>query len=252
MSKLQDMRKIVRQYGAQYGWEWSKETGLINRSVKYGQTFLDQWNIIDDAKENKNHANELIDAIQYLSKYELTESARTIRRRKIKGTPVEQLYQQRALELVDKQLNQLRSETDETMRVLQIQNIHREGSEKAFRQTPKQRSSRSGISARAKHSVVQLDKALHSDELLVKAETVTLDDYEALKEVAQYFGVNLDEIAERHKVAEGDPYKALDKAYIEVSETVHDNISQLGPDEYAELMASPIYAKMVTLYGIDF
>ena len=187
-----------------------------------------------------------------MSKYELSESARAIRRRKTRLAPVEQLYQQRALDLIDKQLNQLRTETDETRRVLQIQNIHREGSENAFRQTPKQRSSRSGISARAKHSVVQLDKALHSDELLVKAETVTLDDYEALKEVAQYFGVNLDEIAERHKVAEGDPYKALDKAYIEVSETIHDSISQLGPDEYAELMASPVYAKMVTLYGIDF
>ena len=252
MSKLQDMRKIVQQYGQEYGWEWSRETGLINRASTYGQSFLDQWNIIDDMKEGQGHARELVNAIQYLSKYELAESARTIRRRKRRLSLVEQLYQQRALDLIDKQLNQLRTETDETMRVLQIQNIHREGSEKAFRQTPKQRSSRSGISARAKHSIVQLDKALHSDELLVKAETVTLDDYEALKEVAQYFGVNLDEIAERHKVAEGDPYKALDKAYIEVSETVHDSISQLGPDEYAELMASPIYAKMVTLYGIDF
>lgn len=252
MSKLQDMRKIVQQYGQEYGWEWSRETGLINRASTYGQSFLDQWNIIDDMKEGQGHARELVNAIQYLSKYELTESARTIRRRKTRLSPVEQLYQQRALDLIDKQLNQLRTETDETMQVLQIQNIHREGSEKAFRQTPKQRSSRSGISARARHSIVQLDKALHSDELLVKAETVTLDDYEALKEVAQYFGVNLDEIAERHKVAEGDPYKALDKAYIEVSEIVHDSISQLGPDEYAELMASPIYAKMVTLYGIDF
>lgn len=252
MSKLQDTRKIVQKYGQEYGWEWSKETGLINRALTYGQSFLDQWNIIDDAKEGQGHARELIDAIQYLSKYELSESARAIRHRKTRLAPVEQLYQQRALDLIDKQLNQLRTETDETMRVLQIQNIHREGSENAFRQTPKQRSSRSGISARAKHSVVQLDKALHSDELLVKAETVTLDDYEALKEVAQYFGVNLDEIAERHKVAEGDPYKALDKAYIEVSETIHDSISQLGPDEYAELMASPVYAKMVMLYGIDF
>lgn len=252
MSKLQDMRKIVQKYGQEYGWEWSKETGLINKVSTYGKSFLDQWNIIDDAKEGHGHARELIDAIQYLSKYELSESARTIRRRKTRLGPVEQLYQQRALDLIDKQLNQLRTETDETMRVLQIQNIHREGSENAFRQTPKQRSSRSGIYARAKHSVVQLDKALHSDELLVKAETVTLDDYEALKEIAQYFGVNLDEIAERHKVAEGDPYKALDKAYIEVSENVHDIISQLGPDEYAELIASPVYAKMVTLYGIDF
>lgn len=252
MSKLQDMRKIVQQYGQEYGWEWSKETGLINRASTYGQSFLDQWNIIDDMKEGQNHARELVNAIQYLSKYELTESARTIRRRKTRLFPIEQLYQQRALDLINKQLNQLRIETDETIRILQIQNIHREGSENAFRQTPKQRSSRSGISARAKHSIVQLDKALHSDELLVKAETVTLDDYETLKEVAQYFGVNLDEIAERHKVAEGDPYKALDKAYIEVSETVHDSISQLGPDEYTELMASPVYAKMVTLYGIDF
>ena len=51
MSKLQDTRKIVQKYGQEYGWEWSKETGLINRASTYGQSFLDQWNIIDDAKE---------------------------------------------------------------------------------------------------------------------------------------------------------------------------------------------------------
>ena len=91
MSKLQDMRKIVQKYGQEYGWEWSKETGLINRASTYGQSFLDQWNIIDDAKEGQGHARELIKAIQYLSKYELSESARAIRRRKTRLAPVEQL-----------------------------------------------------------------------------------------------------------------------------------------------------------------
>ena len=252
MSKLQDMRNVIKQYGNEYGWEWSNETGLINRATAYGRSFLDQWNIIDDVEEGRGHAREVVNAIQYLSKYELTEAARTIRRRKTKPSPIEQLYQQRALELVNKQLNQLRAETNETMRVLQIQNIHRESSENAFRQTPKQRASRSGISARAKYSIVQLNKALRSDELLVKAGTVTYEDYEAMKEIARYFGVNLDEIAERYKVVDGNPYIALDNAYIEVSETVHSVITQLDPNEYLELLTSPIYAKMIKIYGIDF
>lgn len=246
-------RNIVNKYGKKYGWEWNKDTGLINKATSYGKTFIDQWDIINDMASGDKQAAKLANALIKLSKYELRQSIYNIERRKNKGeTKAEQMYSARAHELMQKQLTRLRDEKNKATQLLEIQNIHRESSEKAFRQTPKQRGSKAGIRERAEKSLDQINIALASKELIVKTDVLSYEEYMELAELAKVFDINLDEIAERHKVSEGNPYKALEKAYTEVSELIESHVKNLSAEEKEEILATPAYARLIESYGVDF
>lgn len=250
---LSEARKIVNKQGKKYGWEWNTTTGLINKAMSYGKSFIDQWDIVNDIASGNKEAILLSRALIKLSKYELRQSIYNIERRRNKGnTKAEQLYAQRAHDLMQMQLSRLRTEKNRSVQLLQIQNIHREATEKSFRQTPKERGSIRGIKERVQKSVDQIATALRSRELIVKTDSLTADEYEQLSKIANIFDINLDEVVEKYKVAEGDPYRALEKAYIEVDEMVSSIVKNLSADEKEEIVANPQYTFLVERYGIDF
>lgn len=242
--------EIIKKYGKKYGFDWSKSTGVINRAASMGLSYFDKFKLADDVKSGDKNAIALQDAIIKQAKKELADSIRNIKRRRIPGDIVTQQYTDRALDLLIKQQTRLRSTRSKTAQILEIQNIFRESSDKAFRQTPRQRASAKGIKERISRSADQLVKALESDDLYSNADVVTGELYTDMRRIANKAGISLDTRAASYKQEFGDPYKAIEKAYIEVGEEINEYIKHVGDAERDELISDPSFARVINSLGL--
>ena len=253
-SKLQRMRNVVKRYGAEYGWEWNKETGLLYAPLRHGLDYFDSYLITDDIQNGVNTAKELQEAINYLGNYELREAVRTLRRRGASKDATEELYRQRAIELIQKQRQRISESADDVTRILNFNNIYRESSETAMRQTPRVRASAKGVRRRVERGSEVLLKTLKSDAFFARTNNFTPEQYESLKNFAALLGFNLEAVADKYKLQLGDPYKALEKAYMEVRENVAEKLNQIKANKklLQEYGGAEEFAQLIRLYGVDF
>lgn len=252
-TKLQRMRKIIQQYGQEYGWEWNRKTGLLYAPSQHGLDYYDSWNLQQDIANNNKNAQKVAEAVTYLGNYELREAQRTLRRRGVSSQAVNELYRQNAVELLQQQRERVQSSADLSSRILNLQNVYRESTSEAMRQTPRVRASAKGVQARVERGRQTLEKALTSDAIWAKTSVIDPDSYEALRGALARLGVNLNDIADAYKQRVGDPYKALEMAYIEGQERASERISQIrNTPDYEEFINSDEAVNLLRILGVDF
>ena len=214
-TKLQKMRQIIKQYGAEYGWEWARKTGLLYAPSQHGLDYYDSWNLQQDIANGNENAKRVAQAVEYLGRYELRE--------------------------------------DLSSSILNLQNIYRESTDTAMRQTPRVRASAKGVQARVKRGRQTLEKALTSDAIWAKTSNVDPESYETLRAALERLGVNLNDIADAYKQQVGDPYRALELAYIEGQERAAERIEQIkNSDDYEEFLNSDEAVNLLRMLGVDF
>lgn len=253
-TKLQKMRQIIKQYGAEYGWEWAQKTGLLYAPSQHGLDYYDSWNLQQDITNGNENAKRVAQAITYIGRQELYEAQRTLKRRKSSPGPVEEMYKDKAIELIEKQRKRIAEAADLSSTILGYQNIYRESTPEASRQTPRVRASAKGVSARAERGREILEKALKSDAIYARASMVNEDVYNALERTLHVLGINLNDIAEKYKIQEGDPYKALEMAYIEATETATEQIEKMKENQevFDEFVASKEAVELMNMLGVDY
>ena len=166
----------------------------------------------------------------------------------------EELYRQRAVELIQKQRQRVSEAADDVTRILNFENIYRESSETAMRQTPRVRASAKGVRRRVERGGEVLLKALNSDAFFARTNNFTPEQYESLKNLAALLGFNLEAAADKYKLQLGDPYKALEKAYMETQEKVAERLNQIKENKklLQEYGGSEEFAQLIKSYGVDF
>lgn len=252
-TKLQKMRDIVRKFGAEYGWEWNQKTGLLYAPSNHNLDYYDSWNLQEDISNGNQNAKRVAEAIDYLGKYEIQQAQRTLKRRGTSKSQISELYRQNAVEILQSQRERISNSADFSSRILNLQNIYRESTDKAMRQTPRVRASVKGVQSRVARGRETLEKALSSDAVYARTSVLDPDSYESLRKAALKLGVNVDDIAEAYKQQLGDPYKALERAYIEAQEQVTERLNNMrGTEEYEEFMASSEAVDLLRVLGVDF
>ena len=75
-----------------------------------------------------------------------------------------------------------------------------------------------------------------------------------MKNFAALLGFNLEAAADKYKLQLGDPYKALEKAYMEVQEKVAEKLNQIKENKklLQEYGGSEEFAQLIKSYGVDF
>ena len=243
-SKLKAARMLIQQQGKQFGWMWTPEHGLrfAPEALQLGYV-SSKWNLIDLAEQHQNkEAKKLLQAINLVGTTELYQAHRLLIKRKTKLTGILQDYEERANKIIDEQRRRIKEHRDIVERQLQLQNIFMESTTKAFRQTPLERASITGIKERAMHSVDQIDKALQNPDFLAK--TGLLPEYKwATQKLINLLELNIDfdTLLEQQKQMYGDPYKAFEQAFIEVSEQVYEAYEQLSREQQLEIASSENY-----------
>lgn len=252
-TKLQKMRQVIKQYGSEYGWEWAQKTGLLYAPSQHGLDYYDSWNLQQDIANGNENAKRVAQAVEYLGRYELREAQRTLRRRGSAKSNINELYRQSAIDVLQQQRDRVSKAADLSSSILNLQNIYRESTESAMRQTPRVRASAKGVQARVERSRQTLEKALTSDAIWAKTSNVDSESYETLRVALARLGVNLNDIADAYKQQVGDPYRALELAYIEGQERAAERIEQIkNSDDYEEFLNSDEAVNLLRMLGVDF
>lgn len=247
------MREVIKMFGSEYGWEWSQKTGLLYAPSNHNLDYYDSWNLQEDVSNGNQNAKRLAEAVDYLGKYEIQQAQRTLKRRGASKSQISELYRQNAAELLQSQRERISNSADFSSKILDLQNIYRESTDKAMRQTPRVRASAKGVQAKVERARETLEKALSSDAVYARTSVLEPGAYEALRKAALKLGINVNDISDVYKEQLGDPYKALEKAYIEAQENVHERLNLIkNTEEYKEFMASKEAADLIKALGVDF
>ena len=236
------------KYGAEFGWTIKNGNLLYDVSIapKAGK-----WDLMDEVAKGSKSAKQLQKALEREGTRQVRAAIRNISRRKTVLTGAQAVYEKRAAEILTKQLQRLR-EPNSNKKQLTLQNIYRAPTEKAFRQAPLERASLAGIKAREQKGIEQLHKALQSPNFVARVPHGIPETMQALEEICKIMGVsyNIWGNLSKYKAEYGDPYKAAEKVYEEVSELSGERYSTLSQEERDNIAGNPKYVETLIMLGL--
>lgn len=245
------MRRNVNtiiKYGKKFGWTY--ENGTLRyapQKLRLSQVET-KWNLLDDTSRE---GIQLKHAIISEGRRELREAIRNIARRKRKLTGIKGKYEERAIEILERQQKRL-AEKEGKEKLLELENIYRERTKGAYRQTPLERASVKGIKKRANRAINSLNKAFQSPNYLAKVGNATPQMQDVLKQLVARFGINIDidENLKQNVSKYGNPYKAIEQTFIEVSEYIDSEIKVMPKDKLNELLQNEVVNDALVSLGL--
>ena len=243
--KRREAIDLVREHGEKYGWTYSETSGIRYEPERLGQSITkSKWNLINDISYGDKTARKLASAIRKVAMQDIRNAERRNARLMAKSQGLELDYAQLDKEILDRQHKRLVKHRDTTRSILDLENILRESTDEAFRQTPMERGTKAGMQARIDKSKEQLEKALTSGNFAGKVSFVDPDMLNVIKELDEEFnlGINLGELVSKHKQKEGSPYIAYEKAFMEASEGVSNFYNSLSREDRQRMIESDEFA----------
>lgn len=253
--KRAEIIEMVKDYGKQYGYTYNEKTGLRYEPEKLGLSIIkSKWDLINDISMGDEKAKQLAKGLRTISLQDINRARHQIQNRTQQLSDIELEYQGRNLEILDKQRKRLLENRDITSSILNVENIYRESTEEAFRQTPLERGSVEGIKERVDKSLEQINKAVQSHNFASKVSFVDKDYLNVARNIIEELelDIDLDSLIEEYKIAYGDPYKAIEKAFMEVGESVQDVYSEMDREERQDLLSNDeVRAALIAMDVID-
>lgn len=240
--------ETIIKYGKKFGWTYENSI-LRYEPQKLGLSQVEtKWNLLDDTSKE---GLQLKRAIISEGKRELREAIRNVNRRKKILSGVQSAYEENAVEILKRQRKRL-SEKEGKEKLLELENIYRESTEGAYRQTPLERASLKGIQKKAELAVDRLNKAFQSPNYLAKVGNATPQTLNVLKQLVAWFGtdIDIDKILEQNVSKYGDPYKAIEQTFIEVNEYIDAEIKEMPKNKLEQLLQSDYVRDTLIVLGL--